>query len=106
LKDDVARLNDAASVTRRLEQRRSVDDCSSRVIGGNVDDLESARIAFVITIYILARQVQLLVLIVMFDVPRHRKLDCFAQESLLNSMSLHVIVEYIVVARISPAKWD
>lgn len=38
-KEDVARINDAARDARRLEQRRRVDDCSSRVIGGRAEDL-------------------------------------------------------------------
>jgi hypothetical protein len=37
--EDVASVNEAERVARRLEQRRNEDDCSSREIGGNAEDL-------------------------------------------------------------------
>ena len=39
--EDVARVIEAARVVRRLVQRRRVDDCSRRVIGGREEDLNS-----------------------------------------------------------------
>jgi hypothetical protein len=43
LKEDVAIVNEAERVARRLEHRRTVDDCSRRVIGGRAADLLLAR---------------------------------------------------------------
>ena len=39
-REEVARVNDADKVARRSEQRRNVEDCSMRVIGGNAVDLQ------------------------------------------------------------------
>lgn len=58
------------------------------------------------TVYILARQVQLLVLIAKFGVPLNRKLDCFALGSLSNLMFLYAKFECIVVATISKVEGE